>query len=256
MPDEPWTPAYARLFDPGHELAGDKACRRWAWLDLCHLASYRDHKRVVQGRVVTIRRGEFVASIRFLAARWGWSKDKVRRFLVLLESEPCCKIETVDTTRDGTLYRVVEYDTYRASRDSDEHAGGTPTGRKRDANGTVTGQRKEVKEGIKAVEDSSAVPAQATRKRERATQLPADWQPTAEHRARAKAEGVNVDREAEKFRLHAEAKARKAVRWNAAFTTWLIRAAEMGGGNGTGHAASPIPELEFDGDGIFRVHRR
>lgn len=54
--------------------------------------------------------------------------------------------------------------------------------------------------------------------------IPADWTPTAEHIAKAKELGIDVKREAEVFRLHAESKGRKAVRWNAAFSMWLTKA--------------------------------
>ena len=140
--NEPWTPAYRRLFDPDHELAGDPACRRWAWLDLCDMAAFKDRTQIIGGRVVTIRRGEFLASIRFLASRWRWSKDKVRRFLATLARSGCAKIATVNGTPDGTVYRIVSYDTYRAGGDSIRDT-------ERDTNGTPTGQREEVEEGKK-----------------------------------------------------------------------------------------------------------
>ena len=63
----------------------------------------------------------------------------------------------------------------------------------------------------------------------KAMQLPASWAPTDEHIQKAKESGLNLNAEAEKFRLHAEATGRKMVRWNAAFTSWLIKAAEFRG---------------------------
>ena len=54
--------------------------------------------------------------------------------------------------------------------------------------------------------------------------LPKDWSPTAEHIERARTLSVDVISEAENFRLHADAHARKAVNWNAAFTMWLKKA--------------------------------
>ena len=58
----------------------------------------------------------------------------------------------------------------------------------------------------------------------RETNLPKDWSPTAEHIKRAKEAGINVLDEAENFRLHAETHDRRAVSWNAAFTTWIKKA--------------------------------
>ncbi len=56
--------------------------------------------------------------------------------------------------------------------------------------------------------------------------LPADWTPTLEHEERAHEYGLDLNREAIKFRAHAEEKARLAKNWNAAFTRWLTNARE------------------------------
>lgn len=63
-------------------------------------------------------------------------------------------------------------------------------------------------------------------KRARQTRLPADWTPTDEHRQRATETGLDIDRESTKFRAYAEEHDRRAKSWNAAFTRWLINAAE------------------------------
>lgn len=61
-------------------------------------------------------------------------------------------------------------------------------------------------------------------KEPKATTIPDDWQPTEAHRERAKKKNLDVMEEAELFRHHALSVDRKAVRWNSAFTTWLIKA--------------------------------
>lgn len=61
---------------------------------------------------------------------------------------------------------------------------------------------------------------------QRATQLPPSWTPNPEHLTRAQTSGLDIEREATKFRAHAEEKGRTAKSWNAAFTRWLINAAE------------------------------
>jgi hypothetical protein len=62
----------------------------------------------------------------------------------------------------------------------------------------------------------------APRKRP-STRLPDDWQPTESHWER-RHDGIDVQREADTFRAHAEANDRRAVNWNAAFTQWLLKA--------------------------------
>lgn len=64
----------------------------------------------------------------------------------------------------------------------------------------------------------------------RKTELPAEWSPTPEHEALAQTLGVLAEVEAAKFRDHAAANGRLAVRWHAAFSGWLRNAAEYRGG--------------------------
>lgn len=63
-----------------------------------------------------------------------------------------------------------------------------------------------------------------TRAKQPETTIPEDWKPTEEHEAMAKSRGLDVEEQALLFRLHAETHDRRAVRWNQAFTTWLMKA--------------------------------
>lgn len=56
------------------------------------------------------------------------------------------------------------------------------------------------------------------------TRLPKSWAPTASHIKRASEAGLNLTECVEAFRGHAETHDRHAANWNAAFTTWLIKA--------------------------------
>jgi len=75
---------------------------------------------------------------------------------------------------------------------------------------------------LEEVSSSKKKPESSKRKPE--TRLPKSWAPNASHIERARAKGVDVMAEAEAFRLHAETHDRHAAQWNAAFTTWLIKA--------------------------------
>lgn len=145
---ERWTPVYDRLFDPEHDLAGGTACRRWAWIDLCHMAQWRDGAKVIGGTVINLKRGELLASIRYLGDRWGWSKDKVRRFLDVLTNEHINKIETVRATPFGTVYRVVSYDVYANPQTPNGTPKQTETGRRRDGDGTGTGRGRDEEQQV------------------------------------------------------------------------------------------------------------
>lgn len=73
------------------------------------------------------------------------------------------------------------------------------------------------------------VPAPAKRTRQRRAErpeqpIPKEWAPTDEHTALAAKEGVDMRREAQKFRFWAEGKT--AASWNGRFATWLMKAGE------------------------------
>jgi hypothetical protein len=81
----------------------------------------------------------------------------------------------------------------------------------------------------------------AKRKPKRAIPLPASWTPTGEHEKRAASLGLDLAQQVELFRLHAETHGRTAKAWNAAFTTWLIKAPTFD--RGTSPAPAPAPKL-------------
>lgn len=84
--------------------------------------------------------------------------------------------------------------------------------------------------------EADTEPDTTNRARTRKTKLPESWEPTEEHEKRAKGSGLDLGREAEKFRAHAEATGRKMQKWNAAFTQWLMNAEEYAKRNGKGGA--------------------
>lgn len=112
-----WTPAYRSQFDPDHELAGEPVCKRFAWLDLCNLTQHQPVTRMIDYKPVRIERGQFIASERFLAERWRWSRGKVQRFLAYLEHPDVRKIRTVECTRGGTIYALPTYEKYALGSD-------------------------------------------------------------------------------------------------------------------------------------------
>lgn len=80
-----------------------------------------------------IRRGCFRTSIRSLAARWGWHRSRVERFLERLASKPETQIETVGL-KNETLIRVLKYESYQAHTMGAETLGETPPPENRDTN--------------------------------------------------------------------------------------------------------------------------
>lgn len=227
--DSGWIPAWRKLYRPGHVLAPSKrdpSCKRDAWMDLCQMAQHDEYDH----RGITLKRGEVLVAVREKAKDWGWSKSRVSRFFSFLASE--LMIGTVSGTPEGTIYRIENYDTYAVVEKSKRD---TQRDGERDSSGTAAGQEQQQNHRTTTTEPPVGPPEKSEpTKPPRKHQLPDDWEPTEEHRQRADDAGLDLDREVEKFRSHAESNARKQVRWNAAFTTWLLRAEEWGAGKGNG----------------------
>ena len=95
-----WVPVNRQI--EGHWLWKEKPFSKGhAWIDLIMLANYEDKKMPYKGEIITCERGTVNLSISHLADRWGWSRDKTRTFLKLLESDNMVKVEA--TTHRTTI---------------------------------------------------------------------------------------------------------------------------------------------------------
>lgn len=88
-----------------------------AFFDLVKDARHKDKEMPFNGTLQTIHKGQLVTSVRTLAEKWGWSKDKVSRFLHTLETT-----ETVirESDRHRTLITIVNYGLYQDWCDTDK----------------------------------------------------------------------------------------------------------------------------------------
>ena len=100
-----------------------------AFLDLIQRASFAEHKQLIDGQLITLERGQQIASVRYLAKRWAWSKGKVERFLDGLAHD---QMVNRKTGHGQTILTLCNYDAYNSTRDTygDTHgdSNGTPTG--------------------------------------------------------------------------------------------------------------------------------
>lgn len=100
-----------------------------AWIDLILMANHEVKKVEMRDGLITIKRGQFVTSIDKLAKRWRWSKNRVYRFLSLLESDHMVQ-------RKANAYRttitIVNYgkfqDRQNANGTTDGSSDGSPNG--------------------------------------------------------------------------------------------------------------------------------
>ena len=98
---------------------------RSAWIDLLMSANHDEVKIPFNGELVLVERGQFITSIRKLSVKWKWNKDKVLKFLRLLESDGMI---TRNSDKYRTLVTIENYSIYQARKDEEQTPSGTPDG--------------------------------------------------------------------------------------------------------------------------------
>ena len=80
--------------------------KRSAWIDLIMLANHKDGEFMIGLTKYTVKRGQTWTSIGKLCDRWHWSREKVLRFLNMLQGEGMIWREA---TNRGQLIFLVNY---------------------------------------------------------------------------------------------------------------------------------------------------
>jgi hypothetical protein len=205
-----------------HPYWGDPERLR-AWLDILFMAAWKERRIIVGTSQVDLERGQFLASERYLATRWGWSRGRVRRFLE--GARDVNEIRSEIETTHGTIYLVVKYDDYQNPGPTNGTSDGPPTVPVTDQIEVSKTEKKEEKK--------------KTSSKKKATPLPDNWTPNEAHQRTATEEGVSLIRETDKFRTHATANDRRQVDWDAAFRNWLKNARDFG----AGRSSEPPPTV-------------
>jgi uncharacterized phage protein (TIGR02220 family) len=115
-----------------------------AWIDLLLLANYKDDKVMIRSKLVEVKRGQRVASVRDLMKRWGWGNNKVVKFLEQLENEKMITLKK--DAKNATVIEIENYETYQGIQLIDETANETAMRQQRDSNEThIKKEKKEKK---------------------------------------------------------------------------------------------------------------
>ena len=109
-----------RLFAEG-AFNAEPYSKREALLDLIQMASIETKMVTMGGLNMQIERGQVLASVRFLAKKWGWSNDRTIRTLRAFESEHF--IERNPNTTISTI-SICNFDLYSGEPNTNEN---TPT---------------------------------------------------------------------------------------------------------------------------------
>ncbi|MFG6369568.1 MAG: hypothetical protein K1W16_14370 [Lachnospiraceae bacterium] len=81
-----------------------------AWIDLLLLANHQESKIPYKDEIINIERGTVCRSVLWLSNRWGWGREKTRRFLKQLEVDEMLKI---NAATHQTTITIVNYDFYQ-----------------------------------------------------------------------------------------------------------------------------------------------
>ena len=125
---------------------------RWeAWVDVIQLAAFKPSRfPTTHYGTLELQRGEFVASRRFLAKRWGWTEKRVRVWLAAVLDG--ARIRAQRETEAGTVYLIVNYDAYQSTPDAEGPAKGPPEGQARAQQGPKI-------EAVKSITTTTSRPA-------------------------------------------------------------------------------------------------
>jgi len=82
-----------------------------AWIDLLLNANHKDKVIEIHGNLITIKRGGIGWSEITMAKRWQWSRNKVRRFLKLLENDG--QIEQQKLYKITSITKIINYCQYQ-----------------------------------------------------------------------------------------------------------------------------------------------
>lgn len=122
--------------------------RAHAWIDLIMLMNHKDRETLFDGRMIVVKRGHKITSLRKLSKRWNWSIHKVSDFLNTLEEAGM--ISQVRDTKK-TLINVINYDFYQGS----DSPSGTQKGHRRNTQGTqkrhsrdTEGNKQDIKKNV------------------------------------------------------------------------------------------------------------
>ncbi len=223
-----------------HPLFDGDSARIGAWVWLLARACWKPTPFDIGGKIVTLERGQLCVSRAQLAKAWGWSPSAVERFLTRLKTE---QMIGQDTGQGRSIITICNYDKYQHS---DVQAGqdtGQPTGQRSDSHRTTKEQGN--KGIIEPIGSNNPLPRASKAKADRGCKLPDDFEPILTEAAAEKAERLGADayrEQLERFKDHHRSKGTVFTDWQAAFRTWLSKAAEWQqerkGRNGNGRSGN------------------
>lgn len=111
MENRGWIKLHRKI--QGNQLwTAESFTKAQAWIDLLLLANHKEEQVDIRGIWVTVKEGEVARGERFLAEKWRWSRDKVRRFLNYLD---CAGQIRPQKNNVITVISICNWEQYQAS---------------------------------------------------------------------------------------------------------------------------------------------
>lgn len=84
--------------------------KRSAWIDLIMMANHADKDLIIGNNVLVVHRGQTFTSMKKLATRWHWGRNRVYSYIKLLEATG---MVYRSKTLNGTLLTLINYGKYQ-----------------------------------------------------------------------------------------------------------------------------------------------
>lgn len=131
-------------------------CKRAAWIDLLLMTWAKEKEFFLNAQRIKLKPGQMVISIRFLAAKWRWSPEKLKNFLNLLVE---LKMIEKKAYKYGTVVTICNWEIYQQNFKVDDTPTDTPTNTPTNTSTDTLTERPPAqnKEVIKKVKDCKKV---------------------------------------------------------------------------------------------------
>lgn len=145
---EGWVKIHRKFMDSAGYFS-EPFCRNMAWVDLLLLCNHDDNFFRVRGIKIDVKRGECGHSESTLAERWGWSRGKVRRFIIDLQKEGRIVQQKSSVIN---LISIIKYNEYQAdgttNRTTKRTTDGQQTVQQTDTNKNDKNDKKNTREQV------------------------------------------------------------------------------------------------------------
>jgi hypothetical protein len=207
----------------------EKFTRGQAWVDLFALANHRNASVWLRGIEVRVRRGQIALSESKLAQRWGWSRNKVRRFLKWLKTEQQIEQHKTNVT---SLITIINYELHQSNDTASDTASDTAERHQKDTRKTPepcepfvsdSSQAPKNVKNVKNVKNKDIKKIYKRKNQSDQTPVPSFFPITEQMRKYAEQKNYVADLEdlTEAFLLHHKSKGSFFSCWYSAWQKWL-----------------------------------